>query len=586
MANSKKQVHRVSKAVEGQNIRCLVFLLVLVWTYCAFGATKYVATDGNDADTGDIDDPWLTIEYAISQIGDGDTIKVAAGTYKETGSNQITIDRAITATIESQSGDNDVWVKPNGTSQIIQVTAAGTFTFNNINFMPLGATCSRLFDPGTIDNYSVTFDTCQFDMNGVAGSICDTGDGTGQSLTFTDCTITADNVTSNAAFVIYNFTLFELNGCTITQDGSSLAVVKWISGYSGTTMKIVDCTINNVTGSLIIHLGAAGATDAIEHLIVTGNTITEGRLIHIVDEDVRFVNISNNTITSTGVGTVFNIGLDSGTGTNTLSGFVVKNNTITKDAFSGHCILLGTNCEGAEVSHNTFISTDTGDWGFVIKGNYNNAHHNFIKSSNCAYLYGAQYNKVQYNSCYTIGGCTCYWATSGTTTSKGNIITNNIFDGSGGADYAICDSDDGHCDNYIDYNCYVAGSRGVAKLDGTKHSTISALQAKWATWSDVWPLNDAHSIIADPQFLDTASGDFRLKPGSPCLNAGEPTAANGYTDIGAWQAIGRSKLLLPNCTRSLEMDFNGDCKIDFQDFALFSLGWLECNLDPPELCWE
>lgn len=35
-----------------------------------------------------------------------------------------------------------------------------------------------------------------------------------------------------------------------------------------------------------------------------------------------------------------------------------------------------------------------------------------------------------------------------------------------------------------------------------------------------------------------------------------------------------------------EMDFNGDCKVDFKDLALFTQSWLECNLEPKSACWE
>lgn len=44
--------------------------------------------------------------------------------------------------------------------------------------------------------------------------------------------------------------------------------------------------------------------------------------------------------------------------------------------------------------------------------------------------------------------------------------------------------------------------------------------------------------------------------------------------------------LEPFCLEEPAMDFNGDCKVDFADFALFTQSWLECNLDPESACWE
>jgi len=41
----------------------------------------------------------------------------------------------------------------------------------------------------------------------------------------------------------------------------------------------------------------------------------------------------------------------------------------------------------------------------------------------------------------------------------------------------------------------------------------------------------------------------------------------------------------PRCTQEILGDANNDCKIDFVDFAIMASNWLECNLDPPELCW-
>jgi len=44
--------------------------------------------------------------------------------------------------------------------------------------------------------------------------------------------------------------------------------------------------------------------------------------------------------------------------------------------------------------------------------------------------------------------------------------------------------------------------------------------------------------------------------------------------------------LEPFCLGKPEMDFNGDCKVDFVDFAIMASSWLECNLVPQSACWE
>jgi beta propeller repeat protein len=39
------------------------------------------------------------------------------------------------------------------------------------------------------------------------------------------------------------------------------------------------------------------------------------------------------------------------------------------------------------------------------------------------------------------------------------------------------------------------------------------------------------------------------------------------------------------CTSRITGDINGDCKIDFADFAIMASRWLECYLEPVEACW-
>lgn len=46
----------------------------------------------------------------------------------------------------------------------------------------------------------------------------------------------------------------------------------------------------------------------------------------------------------------------------------------------------------------------------------------------------------------------------------------------------------------------------------------------------------------------------------------------------------RLRITRGTCTSPLKGDLNGDCQVNFYDFAEFCEAWLQCNLDPPSLC--
>jgi len=58
---------------------------------------------------------------------------------------------------------------------------------------------------------------------------------------------------------------------------------------------------------------------------------------------------------------------------------------------------------------------------------------------------------------------------------------------------------------------------------------------------------------------------------------------HGHGDIYATILYGP---IVPRCTSPVQGDINGDCKVNFADFVLMLNNWLECNLDPPEACWQ
>ena len=74
----------------------LLFLFLFFISFTALAADLYVATDGtNSGDCTDSESPCLTVQYAINQSSDNDTVHVGAGTFTENISfngKSITID--------------------------------------------------------------------------------------------------------------------------------------------------------------------------------------------------------------------------------------------------------------------------------------------------------------------------------------------------------------------------------------------------------------------------------------------------------------------------------------------------------------
>jgi parallel beta-helix repeat protein/predicted outer membrane repeat protein len=116
----------------------------------------------------------------------------------------------------------------------------------------------------------------------------------------------------------------------------------------------------------------------------------------------------------------------------------------------------------------------------------------------------------------------------------------------------------------------------------------------------VWDLGN---IDADPLFADEDANDFHLQSEagrwdsnsqswvtdsntSPCIDAGdwmtpvgnEPFPNGGRINMGAYGGTveaSKSYFGEPLCETIIAGDINGDCKVDFIDFAIMSMHWLE-----------
>jgi hypothetical protein len=139
--------------------------------------------------------------------------------------------------------------------------------------------------------------------------------------------------------------------------------------------------------------------------------------------------------------------------------------------------------------------------------------------------------------------------------------------------------------------------------------------ARWLDWKNsntnfdpcfagpgYWDLNGTPDDIEDDFWID---GDYHLKSQagrwtpksqswikddvtSPCIDAGdtsspvgqEPFPNGGIINMGAYggtSEASKSYFGEPPCETIVAGDINGDCRVDFEDFAIMALHWLEDN---------
>ncbi len=138
------------------------------------------------------------------------------------------------------------------------------------------------------------------------------------------------------------------------------------------------------------------------------------------------------------------------------------------------------------------------------------------------------------------------------------------------------------------------GNDFVAISAGEAHNLALRTDGTLAAWGD--DSYDECNVPDGSDFVAISAGYSH----SLALRADGTLAAWGWNDhgqcdvptgkvfdfIGIAAGGGHSVALTSKiCTASIIGDFNGDCKVDFEDFAIFCFSWLECNLDPPEACW-
>lgn len=227
---------------------------------------------------------------------------------------------------------------------------------------------------------------------------------------------------------------------------------------------------------------------------------------------------------------------------------VVRCNTTGPALSSVHLLYLGPRCDGGEVSHNTLLSETALPYALVVKGDNLSIHHNILHAKVALYVLGGQNNEIHNNTIVAMSGgaqpALLFGQDQYGYNPIWNRVTRNIIDGSGGT-YAVSEAagtDD--LKTKFDENLLVAGSAGLARIQGTTLATLAALKTHWASLtlgqggdavSAMFPDNDAGSVEASPLYVNAAGLDFRLIARSPAR--GKAGVRQG-APIGAEAVIG------------------------------------------------
>jgi hypothetical protein len=276
----------------------LAFSLVMA-TPVAAATTYYVATTGDDGNPGSSGSPWLTIQHAISQVGAGDTIMVAAGTYPEVSETTITQDLIIigadkTTTIIKKAGG---WTG----SYFFRVNG-GRLSLSNVTLDGEGNLYGgvRLGDPGTgtIDNNIFKdivssgytgFGVVVYANNAIVSNNIFTNIGrVGIWVGSNNNLVTGNTYTGKGAIDCLDYGVevgmggvANITGNTITtctgvasSDGSTSAAILVTTYYgAGTTATITGNTLTGNTEGIAVGYDGSDTSTVVAHYnSITGNT--------------------------------------------------------------------------------------------------------------------------------------------------------------------------------------------------------------------------------------------------------------------------------------------------------------------------
>jgi hypothetical protein len=472
----------------------------------------FVSTTGNDANPGSITQPFKTIQHALDVAANpGDTIEVRAGTYHE----KLTMGHSGSAaggliTLEAYPGEHVL-----------------------------------------LDGKGAPSDDVGFGENMV-------------------------QIINQSYVKLVGFEIAYDSGVKVQDDAFGVRVQG-----SGSNVEIRNNVVHDITGSVSAGLAGAGihvygssTTTAYSNIVIDGNQIYH---CQPGDSQTETLTVNGNVdsfqITNNLIHDVNNIGIDMIGGEADVFGLAAgtQNLPVARDGVCSHNTVYnehanygggyaagiyvdgGINITLADnVSYKNDMGLEVGAEnhgyvasGVVVENNllYLNTQAGLVfggyqasvgRVENCSFINNTVYKNDSRNT--GNGQLWIQWATN-------NVVTNNIFVAASN-DVLLGSDGAGNVNNVLDNNLYFASSAALAQFNFNRASYNGLAAYQQGTGED------AHSLFANPAFVNAAAFNFHLTAGSPAIDAGSDAAGqfaatdfdgnsrDNTPDIGAYEYPG------------------------------------------------
>lgn len=440
----------------------------------------YIAKNGDNGNPGTEAQPWLTIQKAANTAVAGDTVYIKAGTYTEMVNFPNSGTSGHYITFQNYQTDN-VIVDGNGNAGYL-----GVLSIQNKSYIK-------------IIGLKVTHAVWGVWLHGSSADVSYI------ELTNMNVYNTTDDPVELAAdgHSVHHVTI---SGCTIYDGVLGISPTVGSGSARPHDITITGCTFHDLYGGV--------GSERADYLTVYSNIAYSCTMGYDIGSGVY--NVIHDNVAYTGEN-----GIDISSNSHSL----IYNNTVHD--LTGECFYnyyFSVHGEPHTDNHfynnicynaafGVFESNQKSDGSAGISTNhiyYNNLFYNISGGyghGTGAFLFqgtsGLQFynNTVYLNAGYN--GLMFYG--NGGQESSGHIVANNIIDYSG--NYVPIIEDSGSLSgSTVDYNDYY-NRNGSSTGPG------------------------AHSVIGDPKFVDSANKNFRLKAGSPCIDAGSSDSNIPVTDI-------------------------------------------------------